>query len=76
MDFQQLANVVGQVGLPIGLIVWGVWFLSSKVWPWFTDADRRNLDREIEKAKSAALVSLGSAIEALAVALTKVTQAD
>lgn len=66
MDIQAIANVVSQVGLPIGLIVWGVWFISTKVWPWFADPERRRLDRELELGKTAALEALASALTALA----------
>lgn len=66
MELEQVASVIGQVGVPVGLIVWGVWFVSVKVWPWYTDPARRAADREVEQGKSLALGALARAIEALA----------
>lgn len=61
----EITTAIAQVGLPVGLIVWGIWFLSAKVWPWIADADRRALDRAIEQGKSNALIALAQAIEHL-----------
>lgn len=66
MELEQVITVIGQVGVPVGLIAWGVWFISVKVWPWYTDPTRRAADREVEQGKSLALGALARAIEALA----------
>lgn len=65
----EITTAIGQVGLPVGLVVWGIWFLSVKVWPWIVDSDRRALDRAIEQGKSNALIALAQAIEHMAKAI-------
>lgn len=69
MPITDITNAVAQVGLPVGLIVWGIWFLTVKVWPWVADDRRRALDREVEQSKSAALVAVARAIEVMAAVL-------
>lgn len=70
MPITDITNAIAQVGLPVGLIVWGIWFLTAKVWPWFADPTRRAMDRAVENGKSDALVALAAAIEKLSFALS------
>lgn len=69
IELTEIANVVAQTGLPIGLIIWGVWFLTMRVWPWFSDPERRALDRAVEAGKADALRALAVAISCLSDAL-------
>jgi hypothetical protein len=66
MELDAILAAIAQVGLPVGLIVWGVWFTTAKVWPWYSDPDRRELDRAIERGKSDALTALALSIERMA----------
>jgi len=62
----ELIAAFGQTGLPIALIGWGVWIITAKLIPWFTDKERRELDRAVENGKSQALMALADAIVELA----------
>lgn len=66
MTIESIIAAVGQVGLPVGLIVWGIWFITDRIWPWFSDPVRRELDRAIERGKSDALTALALSIERMA----------
>ena len=66
MPIADIANVVAQTGLPVGLIVWGIWFITARAWPWFSDPARREMDRAIERGKSDALIALARAIGEMA----------
>ncbi len=66
MTLENIVAAIGQVGLPIGLIVWGIWFLTEKVWPWFSDGTRREMDRAVERGKADALTALALSIERMA----------
>lgn len=68
MDFQQLAQVVGQVGLPIALIAFGMWFAAVKFWPWYSDESRRSQDRAVDMAQAEALKALAVALETVSLA--------
>lgn len=63
MTIESVIAAIGQVGLPVGLIVWLVWFITDKLWPWYSSAERRALDRAIEQSKADALMTLALAIE-------------
>lgn len=56
MELDALLTVVGQVGFPIFVGVWGIWFLTFRVWP-----DHVN----IQMAQSQAMLALAAAIESL-----------
>jgi hypothetical protein len=52
-----LSTIVGNIGLPVGLVIWGAWFVSTKLWP---DHVR------IQELQAHALDNLASALTALA----------
>lgn len=66
MTLESIVAAIGQVGLPIGLIVWGIWFITEKLWPWYSDPTRREMDRAVERGKSDALTALALSIERMA----------
>lgn len=57
MDIGPLLQAVSQIGFPIFVGVWGIWFLTFRVWP-----DHK----EMQAAQAAALMRLADATEALA----------
>lgn len=63
MTIENIIAAIGQIGLPVGLIVWLVWFITDKLWPWYSSPERRALDRAMEQSKSDALRALALAIE-------------
>jgi len=73
--FSAVLTAVSQVGLPIALVVWFLWFVTVRVWPWFANDQRRALDREVEQGKSAALVAVARSIELL-VSTIEASRAD
>lgn len=63
MDFQQIVQVVSQVGVPIALLAFGMWFAAVKLWPWYSDESRRSQDRAVDMAQAEALKALAVALE-------------
>jgi len=42
-DLTPLLDILKEQGLSIFLVVWGVWFFSTKIWPWFADTGSRTV---------------------------------
>jgi hypothetical protein len=66
IDFPSVVQAISQVGLPIALVGWGVHFVDTKLWPWFSSEERRERDRAIDMAQAEALKALAAAVEQLA----------
>jgi hypothetical protein len=43
-DLSPLLDVLKSQGISIFLVVWGVWFFSTRVWPWFAETGARTVD--------------------------------
>jgi len=67
-------NEIVQVSLPVGLIVIGVWFALTQVWPWFTtrEADTRQHRHKLETEQVQATLALADGLEAIAVVMDRV----
>ena len=57
----QLVALIREQGLAVFLVLWGVWFISARVWPQLTGAMAERI--EAQRAMSAALLRIADALE-------------
>jgi len=57
--------------LGVGLVLVGVWFVIAHVWPWWTNRDEQQRDRDYQQAKAQieASLALAGGLEAIAMVL-------
>lgn len=49
MDSFDIAQWVAQNGLAVALVMWGMWFVTFKLWPWLTETyipSRQQIEHE------------------------------
>lgn len=60
----QLFTIVAQSGLPVVIIVWGQWFATTRVWPWWS-GPRAEHDMELSLLQAKATLSMGDGLQAI-----------
>lgn len=65
IDWQLVIQLINSVGVPVILILWGPWFVTTKIWPWWT-GDRQHQAHEVAMATALGLQAIGEGLKALA----------